>query len=216
MVPDIIVAGGVTAEGDERLWVPQSDTVSFRPLVLNVTQGYYVNVLRVRRSGVLSRHRHFGPVHAFVMKGSWRYLEHDWVAREGDYVFEPPGETHTLVVHERGDRDDDALPRHRRLRLLRSVWRDDGGGGRLHQARCRPRHFAAVGLGEDYASASCADRGGSPRMDAFVCTTCGTRTGLLLRRDPRRVAGNGDPFRRRTGRGNLHRAPHSPLGRDEI
>ena len=32
------------------------------------------------------------------MKGSWRYLEHDWVARAGDYVFEPPGETHTLTV----------------------------------------------------------------------------------------------------------------------
>ena len=31
-------------------------------------------------------------------KGSWRYLEHDWTARAGDYVFEPPGETHTLVV----------------------------------------------------------------------------------------------------------------------
>jgi hypothetical protein len=27
-------------------------------------------------------------------------LEHDWVAREGSYVFEPPGEIHTLVVPE--------------------------------------------------------------------------------------------------------------------
>jgi hypothetical protein len=39
-------------------------------------------------------------VHGFVLKGRWRYLEHDWVANEGDYVFEPPGETHTLVVPE--------------------------------------------------------------------------------------------------------------------
>lgn len=36
-----------------------------------------------------------------VIKGSWRYLEHDWVATEGTYVFEPPGEIHTLIV----DRD---------------------------------------------------------------------------------------------------------------
>jgi hypothetical protein len=35
-----------------------------------------------------------------VLKGSWRYLEHDWVAHAGDYVFEPPGETHTLMVDE--------------------------------------------------------------------------------------------------------------------
>jgi len=33
-----------------------------------------------------------------VLKGRWHYLEHDWVAEEGGYVYEPPGETHTLVV----------------------------------------------------------------------------------------------------------------------
>ena len=35
-----------------------------------------------------------------VLKGKWRYLEHDWIATEGSYVFEPPGETHTLYVPE--------------------------------------------------------------------------------------------------------------------
>ena len=54
----------------------------------------------VTKSGVLSRHRHPAPVHGFVLKGSWHYLEHDWVATEGSYVFEPPGETHTLVVDD--------------------------------------------------------------------------------------------------------------------
>jgi hypothetical protein len=49
---------------------------------------------------VLSRHRHNGAVHAFTHVGSWRYLEHDWISRAGDYAFEPPGETHTLVVPE--------------------------------------------------------------------------------------------------------------------
>ncbi len=37
-------------------------------------------------------------MHGFVLKGHWHYLEHDWVAEEGGYVYEPPGETHTLVV----------------------------------------------------------------------------------------------------------------------
>ena len=109
---------------DERLWVPQTDTVSFRPLCFNTSLGYYVNLLRVRKSGktpppppfsfqdvklstkytkqmvicllslfpgLLNRHRHTGPVHGFVVKGTWKYLEHDWVATEGSYVFEPPG-----------------------------------------------------------------------------------------------------------------------------
>lgn len=83
---------------DERIWVPQAEGVWFRPLCLNRSQGYWVNLLRVRRAGVLSRHRHPNPVHGFVLKGRWRYLEHDWTAEAGAYVFEPPGETHTLVV----------------------------------------------------------------------------------------------------------------------
>lgn len=83
---------------DERLWVPQAEGVSFLPLVLGVTQGYYVNLLRVRRAGVLSCHRHSGAVHAQVLRGRWYYLEHDWIAEQGTFVMEAPGETHTLIV----------------------------------------------------------------------------------------------------------------------
>lgn len=71
--------------------------------MLSVSQGFYVNILWVRGAGVLSRHRHTGPVHAFTLRGAWHYLEHDWVARAGDYAFEPPGETHTLVVPEHAE-----------------------------------------------------------------------------------------------------------------
>jgi hypothetical protein len=35
---------------------------------------------------------------SYVIKGRWHYLKHDWVAEEGSYIYEPPGETHTLVV----------------------------------------------------------------------------------------------------------------------
>lgn len=94
-----IVVADVEPE-DERVWVPQATDVWFRPLCLNASQGYWVNLLRVRKSGVLSRHRHAAPVHGYVIRGSWHYLEHDWVAQPGTYVYEPPGETHTLVVPE--------------------------------------------------------------------------------------------------------------------
>lgn len=94
--PHQIVAHAVP--DDERVWVPQAPQVWFRPLMLNTLNGQWCNLLRVRRAGTLSRHRHPAPVHGYVIKGSWRYLEHDWVALAGDYVFEPPGETHTLVV----------------------------------------------------------------------------------------------------------------------
>ncbi|MDR5761438.1 MULTISPECIES: 2,4'-dihydroxyacetophenone dioxygenase family protein [unclassified Caballeronia] len=88
------------AEDDDHLWVPQSEGVSFKPIMLHATQGYFINLLRVRRSGVLSVHHHTGPVHAFPIKGRWYYLEHDWVAEAGGYAFEPPGEIHTLFVPE--------------------------------------------------------------------------------------------------------------------
>jgi quercetin dioxygenase-like cupin family protein len=103
MVPDIFLQGALSLDDDPASWVPQAPDVWFRPLVLNVTQGFYVNILKVQKAGVLSRHRHFGPVHAFTLRGSWHYLEHDWVAHAGDYVFEPPGETHTLVVPDDAD-----------------------------------------------------------------------------------------------------------------
>ncbi|ANY17664.1 2,4'-dihydroxyacetophenone dioxygenase family protein [Bordetella pseudohinzii] len=101
MMRDLVHPGAATDWlADDKLWVPSSSTVSFKPLLLCASQGYYINLLRVRGSGVVSRHRHTGPVHAMVLKGRWYYLEHDWVAEQGGYAFEPAGETHTLYVPE--------------------------------------------------------------------------------------------------------------------
>ena len=49
--------------------------------------------------GVLM-HSHDTVETFMVMKGKWHYFEHDWVAEEGSFVFEPPGEIHTLNVPE--------------------------------------------------------------------------------------------------------------------
>ena len=83
--PELVVPNAIPT--DERVWVPVD--VWFRPLLLAVSRG-------LKKSGVLSRHRHPQPVHAFVLKDKWRCLEHDWVAREGSYAYDAPGETHTL------------------------------------------------------------------------------------------------------------------------
>jgi quercetin dioxygenase-like cupin family protein len=83
---------------DERVWIELEPSVWFRPLFFDMNTGAHGEVLRVRKGGVLSRHRHPSPVHGFVIRGEWRYLEHTWRAVEGSYVFEPPGEVHTLTV----------------------------------------------------------------------------------------------------------------------
>ena len=59
---------------DERLWVPQADKIWFRPLILNTTNGEWVNLLRIAKGGVMNRHRHPAPVYGYVLKGEWRYL----------------------------------------------------------------------------------------------------------------------------------------------
>ena len=136
---------------DERLWVPQAENVWFRPLILNTTNGEWVNLLRVRRSGTLSRHRHPAPVYGYVLKGAWRYLEHDWVATEGMYVFEPPGEVHTLVC----DNDAEMITLFHVCGCL--IYFDDDnntcGFDDVHSKieMCK-KHYAEVGLGEDYVN----------------------------------------------------------------
>jgi len=39
-------------------------------------------------------------VYGYVLKGSWRYLERNWIAEQGGFVYEPTGEVHSLVVDE--------------------------------------------------------------------------------------------------------------------
>jgi len=153
MLADIFVSGALNLDaGDERDWIPQSADVSFKPLILSCSQGFYVNILRVRSSGVLSRHRHSGPVHALTLRGKWRYLEHDWVATAGDYAFEPPGETHTLVVPE------DVTEMATLFHVTGGYTYVDPHGAALGYedvftklANTR-RHYEAIGLGADYAN----------------------------------------------------------------
>jgi quercetin dioxygenase-like cupin family protein len=133
---------------DERVWVPQADNVWFRPLLLNTVTGGWCNLLRVRRAGVLSRHRHPMIVTGYVIKGSWRYLEHDWVATEGSFVYEPPGEIHTLVV-------DPDVPEMITFFQIQGamIYLDEQGRQSGYEdvftkiEMCR-RHYRAVGLGD--------------------------------------------------------------------
>lgn len=154
-------ASGIQAEiaiaaipDDERIWVPQAPNVWYRPLFLNTVTGGWCNLLRVRRSGVLSRHIHPGMVFGYVIKGAWHYLEHDWVARAGSFVYEPPGEIHTLVVDE-GAEEEEMITFFNIAGA--QIYLDENG----HQVgyedvfskieMCR-RHYIEVGLGADYVT----------------------------------------------------------------
>jgi 2,4'-dihydroxyacetophenone dioxygenase len=145
---DVVIPDAIPL--DDRVWVPQAENVWFRPLCLNRSAGYWTNLLKVRKSGVLSRHRHPNPVHGFVLKGRWHYLEHDWEAVEGGYVFEPPGETHTLVV------PDDVEEMITFFQVNGVMYYVDPWGKHLGyedvftKIEMCQKHYESVGLGADY------------------------------------------------------------------
>ncbi len=147
MQPEIVT---LAVPDDERVWVPQAKDVWFRPLMLNTVTGGWFNLLRVRRSGILSRHRHPMAVFGYVIKGSWRYLEHDWVAMEGGFVYEPPGEVHTLTV-------DEGIPEMITMFNVNGamIYVDEKGDTVAYEdvftkiEMCR-KHYEAVGLGASF------------------------------------------------------------------
>jgi quercetin dioxygenase-like cupin family protein len=140
----------VYATDDPRLWVELEPNVFSRPLFFDMVTGAHCEMLRVLGGGSLGRHKHSSPVHGYVVKGRWRYLEHTWEATEGSYLFEAPGEVHTLVVDEDVeemitffyvggsltymDDDDNIISVEDNLSLIE---------------KCR-EHFEKVGLGGDF------------------------------------------------------------------
>ena len=132
------------------LWVPQTDTVSFRPLCFCISGGYDVNILRVREAGMLSRHRHPGPVHGHVLTDKWRYMKHDWVAEAGSYVFQPPGEIHTLVVPEGVEEMITLFHVTGALLYCDPDGKVEGAEDVFPKFELAKKHYASVGLGEDY------------------------------------------------------------------
>jgi 2,4'-dihydroxyacetophenone dioxygenase len=85
------------------------------------------------------------------LKGKWRYLEHEWTASAGDYVFEPPGETHTLVV------PDDEKEMATLFHVTGGYTYVDPCGNALGyedvftKLENAMRHYEEIGLGADFA-----------------------------------------------------------------
>jgi quercetin dioxygenase-like cupin family protein len=145
--PDLAL---LAVPADERVWVPQAPDVWFRPLLFNTVAGGWCNLLRVKKSGILHRHRHPMIVTGYVLKGRWKYLEHDWVAETGSFVYEPPGEIHTLTVPA------DCPEMITLFNISGAMIYLDAEGNTIGYEdvftkieMCR-RHYAGVGLGASY------------------------------------------------------------------
>ena len=83
---------------DDGLWVPYAEGVWVQPCCFNVTTGGFSVVLKGLPGAKLGTHYHIGTVRGYTMHGHWRYLEHDWIAKPGTFIYEPAGGAHTLVI----------------------------------------------------------------------------------------------------------------------
>ena len=131
----------------------KAPSVTFRPLLFNTSQGCVVDILHVKRSGILSRHQHTGPFSAHSQsEARWHYLEHDWWAEEGGYSFEPLGRTHILDVPD--DYDEMATLFHVTGAY---VYVDPYGKAEkvedvFSKIKMAREHYEKVGLGADFAN----------------------------------------------------------------
>ncbi len=79
-------------------FTPYSQDVTIKLLRADPVSGQLCVILSAPGGTGLGVHRHYGTVILYTIKGAWRYLEHDWVARAGDFVYETAGSSHTFQV----------------------------------------------------------------------------------------------------------------------
>ncbi len=135
---------------DDDYYVPFTDTVGSRPLWISPGHNMWADILRAKTAGLVNRHYHPHQVFAYTISGKWGYLEHPWTATAGDFVYETPGEGHTLVAYESGEPMKTFFIVTGPLLWLDSDGNPDGYFD-VHDyiAMCR-EHFDRVGIGADY------------------------------------------------------------------
>jgi 2,4'-dihydroxyacetophenone dioxygenase len=138
------------ANSDERYFVPITETVSSRPVWISPQRNMWADILMAKTAGLVNRHYHPHQVFAYTIQGKWGYLEHDWTATAGDFIYETPGEGHTLVAYE------SAVPT-KIFFIVQGplIWLDEDGNSNGHYdvhdyiAAARA-HYGTNGIGADY------------------------------------------------------------------
>jgi 2,4'-dihydroxyacetophenone dioxygenase len=87
----------VNSSEQESPWVPFGPHAAIRHLLFDTRHNIFSNILWMKSAGVIGTHKHRGTVVMLCLEGSARYLEYDWVAGPGDFIYETPGLIHTLV-----------------------------------------------------------------------------------------------------------------------
>lgn len=149
MLPEIVMPE-CWMHTDDKHWVPLGNDSYSLPMCLNVSEGYWVHLLRVCTPGIVNRHRHSSPVHVLTLKGNWHYPERDWVASPGTYVFEAPGDVHTLCVPEGCDEMMFMANVKGALVYVDEMGNPTGYDDVFTRIAAARAHYENIGLGGDY------------------------------------------------------------------
>jgi 2,4'-dihydroxyacetophenone dioxygenase len=138
------------ANSDERYFVPINDTVASRPIWMSPQRNMWADILRATSAGLVNRHYHPHQIFGYTISGKWGYLEHDWTATAGDFVYETPGEGHTLIAYH-----SDAPMKVFFVVQGPLIWLDENGKGTdhfdVHDYIALVRaHYASNGIGAEY------------------------------------------------------------------
>src|SRR5450432_1951622 len=76
-------------------FTPYSDVVQVKYFKIDPVRGEFIALLKVPAGMSLPKHHHSGTVIVYTVSGSWKYMEHDWIARKGSIVYETAGTAHT-------------------------------------------------------------------------------------------------------------------------
>lgn len=76
-------------------FTPYSEEFMVKLIKADPITGLWTTLLKIPAGAVLPLHHHAGTVMVWTIAGKWRYLEHDWVATPGSFVFETAGSRHT-------------------------------------------------------------------------------------------------------------------------
>lgn len=90
----------VCVNPDDSPWIPfdAHDAVAFRYYKIDPIKGEVIVVARNRPDVILPEHTHTGHVIVYTISGSWKYKEHNWIARKGSVVYETSTTRHTPIT----------------------------------------------------------------------------------------------------------------------
>src|SRR5215472_6795948 len=86
-------------------FAPYSDKVMVKYFKADPVRGEVISLLKAPPGTTLLKHHHTGTVIVYTIQGSWKYLEHDWVARPKSVVFETASTEHTPLAMPESNED---------------------------------------------------------------------------------------------------------------